>query len=118
MVAFLLSNGARMDTTASKYCSCCSMQWLVDRTNFGSGMHDSPGRRWIPEFLALYLAICGGHDSTITLLLDRGAPFYMIEPKAREAFGMMGWSHNGGRPSMSKVGRLEDGDDGGDVCTL
>lgn len=80
MVAFLLDHGADIEKPGKGLCQCCvgrNQFWLSFPPKKNRGrtedeswmMDDEVGNCWTP----LHFALCCDHESTVMLLLDRGA---------------------------------------------
>lgn len=72
IATLLLDHGADVNASSHGLCDCI---FPVERTNMGETayMRRSPRMPDFPNWLPLHTAICHGNESTVRLLLDRGA---------------------------------------------
>ncbi|KAI1802632.1 ankyrin [Daldinia bambusicola] len=82
MVQLLLKHGAEIDALSRGYCKCAiptgQQQSPTEQQQLPSGNNDA----W-PLLTPLHTAICHGHESTVRLLLSRGASIH-VSPKLLE----------------------------------
>lgn len=94
IVALLVESGAKLDMPSRNVCRC------VEHSNLGYVEESGGPPRWWP----LHHAICFGHDSTATSLLDQGAPLLMCyDPIDEDDPGFPTIAHCAAAKGMDKL---------------